>query len=137
MGQKNLQDVYVLFYSGDDTHHSSGIGIMMPLEVQRSVLKPTSVNDRIMLAQFVTEHSKLSVIVCNAPTNKEDEDVKDSFYETLHAATKDIPKPDVVFVLGDLNLKVESGRQCCPEVVRQHGLGLVNEMAHYQWIISK
>ena len=77
-------------------------------------------NDRIILARFVTEHSKFSVIVCYAPTNDTDEDVMDSFYETLQAVTKHIPKHDVLCALDDLNEKIESDRQNCSDVLGQH-----------------
>jgi exonuclease III len=127
IGHENLEDGYVLFCSGDDTHHRSGVGILLSPEAHRSVLKWTPVNDRIMLARFVTEHTKFSVIVCYAPTNEADEDDKDIFYETSQAVTKDIPKHDVLCVLGDLNAKVGSDRQYCPEVLGQHGLGEINE----------
>ncbi|KAK2721540.1 hypothetical protein QYM36_003736 [Artemia franciscana] len=91
VGQETLDHGYVLLHSGEDNHH-----------------------------QAATTHTKLSVIVCYAPTNEADDDVKDSFYETLQAVTKDIPKHDVLCVVGDLNAKVGADRKYCPEVLGLH-----------------
>ncbi|KAK2705018.1 hypothetical protein QYM36_017163 [Artemia franciscana] len=92
-----------------------------------TMLKWTPINERNLFAQFATTHTKLSVIVCYAPTNEADDDVKDSFYETLQAVTKDIPKHDVLCVVGDLNAKVGADRKYCPEVLGLHGLGQINK----------
>ncbi|XP_065576323.1 craniofacial development protein 2-like [Artemia franciscana] len=127
VGQETLDHGYVLLYSGEDNHHQAGVGLMMSLTAYRTMLKSTPINERILFARFATTHTKLSVIVCYAPTNEADDDVKDSFYETLQAVTKDIPKHDVLCVVGDLNAKVGVDRKYCPEVLGPHGLGQINE----------
>ncbi|KAK2705055.1 hypothetical protein QYM36_017182 [Artemia franciscana] len=91
--------------SQEDNHHQAGVGLMMSPAAYRTMLKWTPINERILFARFATTQTKLSVIVCYAPTNGADDDVKDSFYETLQAVTKDIPKHDVLCVVGDLNAK--------------------------------
>ncbi|KAK2721821.1 hypothetical protein QYM36_003961 [Artemia franciscana] len=93
----------------------------------RTMLKWTPINERILFSRFATTHTNLSVIVCYTPTNEADDDVKDSFYETLQAVTKDIPKLDVLCVVGDLNAKIEADRKYCPEVLGPHGLGQIKE----------
>ncbi|KAK2716470.1 hypothetical protein QYM36_006823 [Artemia franciscana] len=106
VGQEILDHGYVLLYSGEDNHHQVGVGLMMSPAAYRKMLKWTPINERILFARLATTHTKLSVIVCYAPTNEADDDVKDSFYETLQAVTKDIPKHDVLCVVGDLNAKI-------------------------------
>ncbi|KAK2712354.1 hypothetical protein QYM36_011144 [Artemia franciscana] len=118
VGQETLDHGYVLLYSGEDNHHQAGVGLMMSPAAYRTMLKWTPINERILFARFATTHTKLSVIVCYAPTNEADDYVKDSFYETLQAVTKDIPKHDVLCVVGDLNAKVGADGL---------GLGQINE----------
>ncbi|KAK2718742.1 hypothetical protein QYM36_005917 [Artemia franciscana] len=103
------------------------VGLMMCPAAYRTMLKWTPINERILFARLATTYTKFSVIVCYAPTNEADDDVKDSFYETLQAVTKDIPKHDVLCVVGDLNAKVGADRKYCPEVLGPHGLDQINE----------
>ncbi|KAK2703060.1 hypothetical protein QYM36_018403 [Artemia franciscana] len=91
VGQETLDHGYVLLYSRGDNHHQAGVGLMMSPAAYRTMLKWTPINERILFARFAITHTKLSVIVCYAPSNEADDDVKDSFYETLQAVTKDIP----------------------------------------------
>ena len=80
-----------------------------------------------MFARLATTHTKLSGIIFYAPTNEADDDIKDSFYETLQAVTKDIPKHDVLCVVGDLNPKLGVVPEYCSEVLGPHRLGQINE----------
>ncbi|XP_065565735.1 uncharacterized protein LOC136030594 [Artemia franciscana] len=45
----------------------------------------------------------------------------------LHLVTKDVPRHDVICVVGDLNAKVGADRQYCPEVLGPRSLGEINE----------
>ena len=65
--------------------------------------------------------------MCYAPINEVDEDVKDNFYKILHAVIKDIPKHDVMSVVGDLNTKVGSDRQYYPDILGEQGLDDINK----------
>ena len=54
---------------------------MSPAAYQ-TMMKQTPINKRILFAQLATTDTKLSVIVCYAPANEPDDDVKDCFSET-------------------------------------------------------
>ncbi|KAK2725939.1 hypothetical protein QYM36_000425 [Artemia franciscana] len=45
----------------------------------------------------------------------------------LQAITKDVPRHHVLCVVGDLNAKVETDCQYCPEVRGPYGIGVINE----------
>ncbi|KAK2717714.1 hypothetical protein QYM36_006482 [Artemia franciscana] len=106
VGQEMLDHGHMLLYGGEDNHHRAGVGLMMSPAAYRTMLKWTPINGRILFARLATTHTKLSVIVCYALTNEMDYDIKDSFYETLQAVTKNIPKHDVLCVDCDLNAKI-------------------------------
>ncbi|XP_065571740.1 uncharacterized protein LOC136034469 [Artemia franciscana] len=80
-----------------------------------------------MAARFVSNHTKVTVIASYAPTNEVDEEGKNAFYITLHSATKDVPRHDILFVVGDLSAKVGVDHQYCPEALGPHGMGKTNE----------
>ncbi|KAK2709896.1 hypothetical protein QYM36_013544 [Artemia franciscana] len=75
----------------------------------------------------IIEHTKFLMSMCYAPINEVDEDVTDNFYKILHAVIKDIPKHDVMSVVGDLNTKVGSDCQYYPDILREHGLDDINK----------
>ncbi|KAK2721724.1 hypothetical protein QYM36_003891 [Artemia franciscana] len=99
VGQETLDHGYVLSYSGEDNYHQAGVGLMMSPAAYRTMLKWTPADD----------------------------DVKDSFYETLQIVTKEIPKHDVLCVVDDLNAKVGADPKYFPEVLGPHGLGQISE----------
>ena len=51
-----------------------------------------------------------------APTNDADEETKDSFYDMLQGVTDEIPRHDMIIMMGDWNAKIgakqEGGKWC-------------------------
>ncbi|KAK2714336.1 hypothetical protein QYM36_008787 [Artemia franciscana] len=45
----------------------------------------------------------------------------------LQAINKDVPRHDVLCVVGDLNAEVGADHQYCPEAMGRHGIGVINE----------
>ena len=67
----------------------------------------------------------ITVIQVYAPTSNTEEAEVERFYEDLQDLLELIPKKDVLFVIGDWNVKVES--QEIPGVTGKFGLGVQNE----------
>ncbi|KAK2719867.1 hypothetical protein QYM36_005368 [Artemia franciscana] len=93
--------------------------------VQKQQRKP--VNERILYARFVSNHAKLSLIVCYVPTDDADNTLKGEFYDILQSVIDSIPHHDVTCIAGDLNAKVGQDRFYCPKVMGHHGFGTINE----------
>ncbi|KAK2723305.1 hypothetical protein QYM36_001830, partial [Artemia franciscana] len=89
--------------------------------------KWTPVNERLIYTRFWSAHGKLLIIACYAPINEADEIEKDNFYETLQSVVAEIPRRDIICVVGDLNAKVGSCHNYCSKVMGQHGIGDMNE----------
>ena len=60
-----------------------------------------------------------------APTSNAEEAEVERFYEDLQDLLELTPKKDVLFIIGDWNVKV--GRQETPGVMGKFGLGIQNE----------
>ena len=67
----------------------------------------------------------IMVIQVYAPTSNAEKSEVEWFYEDLQELLEQIPKEDVLFIIGDWNAKV--GSQETPEVTGKFGLGVQNK----------
>ncbi|KAK2707896.1 hypothetical protein QYM36_015544 [Artemia franciscana] len=126
-GLEKFSDGYAIAFSGHLFVYHAAVGPLMSQLEHKAMTNWNPVNERIMTAPFVSNRTKMTFIACYAPTNDDDEEEKDAFYNILHSATKDVPKHDILCVVGDLNAKVGADHQYCLEVLGSHGIGEINE----------
>ena len=81
------------------------------------------VSDRIMTARFTSRFIKTTVVQVYAPTNEADEETKDSFYDLLQRVTDEIPRHDMIMMMGDWNM-LRSGLHRKGKMVWWVGMGL-------------
>ena len=81
----------------------------------KAMISWTPISSQIMTARFLGSHAKLSHVACYASTNEACTEDKNSFYNELVGDFKDIPRHDVLCLLGDLNAKVGNDYNICPE----------------------
>ena len=103
---------------------------MLNKRVQNAVLGYNLKNDRRISVRFKGKPFNITVIQVYATTSNTEEaeveqfyeDLQEQFYEDLLELT---PKKDVLFIIGDWNVKVRS--QEIPGVTGKFGLGVQNE----------
>lgn len=64
-----------------------------------------AVSSRIIKARFKTKLGKMAIQIY-APLNDSSEDATDNFYGDLHSTVSDVPRYDMLAVIGDWNTKV-------------------------------
>ena len=74
---------------------------------------------------FRSKPFNITVIQVYAPTSNTEEAEVERFYEDLQDLLEPTPKKDVLFIIGDWNVKV--GSQETPGVMGKFGLGMPNE----------
>ena len=84
----------------------SGVAIITAKKVAQCLDSWRSISDRIVEARFFSRFIKTTVIQVYAPTNEADDDVKDDFYEQLQKIVDEVPRHDMLLVIGDWNAKV-------------------------------
>jgi endonuclease/exonuclease/phosphatase family metal-dependent hydrolase len=98
---------YSLFYSGPETRTGQyGTGFIINTKVKRSFLSFEPLGDRMCKTRLKGRFRNLSFISAYAPTEETDNDEKTEFYDRLDKECSNVPKYDILVLLGDFNAKV-------------------------------
>ena len=124
MGEFN-SDVHYIYYCGQKSLRRKGVAIIVNKRVQNAVLGSNLKNDRMISVHFQGKPFNITVIQVYAPNSNAEEAKVEKFYEYLQDFLELTPKKDVLFILGDWNVKV--GSQETPGVTGKFGLGIQNE----------
>ena len=124
MGEFNSDDHYI-YYCGQESLRRNGIAIIVKKRVQNALIGCNLKHDRIISVHFQGKPSNIMVIQAYAPTSNAEEAEVEWFYEDLQDLLELTPKKDVLFIIGDWNVKV--GSQEIPAVTGKFGPGVQNE----------
>ena len=124
MGEFNspIVDDHYIYYCGQESIRINEVAIMVNKRVQNAALGCNHKNNRMISVHFQGKQFNITVIQVYAPTNNAEEAEVEWFYEDLQDLLEQIPKKDVLFIIGDWNAKVES--QETPGVTGKFGLGM-------------
>ena len=127
-GKRKLASGHTIIYSGrNDGNHTEGVALLLSDRIEKSLLEWKPHGPRLLQARFDSKYTKLSIIVCYAPTEDADEEDKDDFYDQLQGITENVKSHDMLLVIGDLNARVgrdNSGRE---RVLGRNGYGIIND----------
>ena len=124
MGEFNSDDHYI-YYCGQESLRRNGVAIMVNKRVQNAVLGCNLKNDRMISVHLQGKQFNNTVIQVYAPTSNAEEAEVEWFYEVLQDLLELTSKKDVLFIIGDWNVK--GGSQETPGVTGKFGLGVWNE----------
>ena len=127
-GQKASASGHTILYSGRlDGHHTEGVALIVSREKGRTLIEWKPSGPRLLKARFNSKYTKLTMIVCYAPTGDAEEADKDAFYDQLQAVTDEVPTHDLVMVLGDLNARPGNNNICRDLGMGKYGIGTIND----------
>ena len=107
MGEFNLDDHYI-YYCGQESLRKNGVAIIVNNSVQNTVFGCTLKNHRMISVYFQGKPFNVTLIQVYALTSNAEEAEVERFYEDLQDLLELTPKKDVVFIIGDWNVKVGS-----------------------------
>ena len=107
MGEFNSDDHYI-YYCGQESLRINGVAIIVNRRVRNAVLGCNLKNDRMISVRFQGKPFNITVIQAYAPTSNAEEAEVEWFYEDLQYLLEPTPKRDVLFIIGDWNVKVGS-----------------------------
>lgn len=116
-----------LIYSGNEQHHTNGVGILLSREAANAMIEWNPISPRIITARFNSRSRKTTIIQVYAPTEVSDVEKKREFYSMLQSTFASIKKGDIKILMGDLNAQIGSSNANIEHVMGKHGLGNINE----------
>lgn len=122
-GRLRTQTGETILYSGrEDDVHQSGVAIVMTRYASRCPESWTPVSDWIITARFYSKYIKTTIIQVYAPTNKVEDEAKETFHDQLQKTLDAVPGHDMLLVMGDWNAKVGARQEGKSGIVGKHGL---------------
>ena len=124
MGEFNSDDHHI-YSRGQESLRRNGVAIIVNKRVRYAVLRCNLKNDRMISICFQGKLFNIMVIQVYGPNSNAEEAEADQFYEDLQDLLELTPKKDILFIIGDWNVKV--GSQETPGVTGKFGLGVWND----------
>ena len=115
----------ISFTVGKNPLEEIGVAIIVNKRVRNAVLGCNLKNDRMISVHFQGKPFNITVTQVYALTSNAEEAEVEWFYENLQDLLEVTAKKDVLFIIGDWNVKV--GSQETPGVTGKFGLGVQNE----------
>ena len=107
MDEFNSDDHYI-YYCGQESLRRNGVAIMANKRVRNAVLGCNLKNDRMISVHFQGKPFNVTVIQAYAPTSNAEEAEVEQFYEDLQDLLELTSRKDVLFIIGDWDVKVGS-----------------------------
>jgi len=129
-GRTTLASGETVLHSGppdENATHRHGVGFMLNKQASKSLMEWEPVSERIITARFESKFQKVTLVQCYAPTNVDDQQVKEDYYRQLQGVMDKIARRDIVLVIGDMNAKLGSDNTGREFVMGKEGVGEINE----------
>ena len=106
-------DKYTILYSGSiDGRHEFGTGFAVKEHLRNLIISFKPINERLCYIRMKGKWRNYSLLAVHAPTEKKEDDIKDEFYEELENTINEIPKQDMLIILGEFNAKIGKEPAC-------------------------
>lgn len=98
---------YNFYYSGPNTRTGqAGTGFFVTNPFVKLVIGFTAITERLCTLRIMGRYNNITLVNVYAPTNEQQEETKEIFYEELQRSLEQIPKNDIITILGDLNAQL-------------------------------
>jgi exonuclease III len=98
---------HIIYYScAEDNTGYAGTGFIVRKDIDGSVLGFEPCNERLCRLRIRGKFHNITIISAYAPTEDNDEALKEQFHEDLQKLQDKVPRNDLLVTAGDFNAKV-------------------------------
>jgi len=108
----------------------SGVAVWIHRKLAGALVGYEPISDRVLVVRLKAKPRNITLIQVYGPTTAATDEEMERFYQDLSQAVKQVPKRDMLLVMGDFHAKV--GRRepsAMSSAVGLYGLGETNEAA--------
>ena len=116
---------HYIYYCGQESLRRNGVALMVNKRVWNALLGCNLKSNRMISVRFQGKPFNITVIQVYSPSSNAEEAEVEWFYEYLEDLLELTPRLDVLFIIGNWNVKV--GHQETPGVTGIFGLGIQDE----------
>jgi exonuclease III len=85
------------------------------------------INERIIMARFMSKIQQVTIIQCYGPTNTAEKEDKEEFYYKLRSAIYCVTARDICILMRDMNAKVGNYNIGREQIMGKECIGNINE----------
>lgn len=113
---------HTFYFSGSTNNkHEFGTGFFVDKKVDHTIIGFVPISKYICKIRLKTKTHKITLLNVHAPTEEQEDEVKESFYNELKSTINSIPSTDIKITLRDFNAQI--GKEACyREVVGMYSL---------------
>ena len=110
--KRDISNGWMMVYTPADENGVGGVGFLLAPSAYKALDKVVSVSSRVLRIQFSTagkqeNQHKCHLVAAYAPTNEATDECKEQFYADLQSAVELIPRRDELYILADLNARLD------------------------------
>lgn len=124
-GITHMTSGHQFLYAGNPNLRINGVGLLLSPTAKKALIQHKAISERLISARFRSKLRNITVLQCYAPTEPDDDETKNNFYELLETTMCSIPGGDIKILIGDFNAKVGNNNSNLKSVMGTHGLGTV------------
>jgi len=102
-GHFTTLDGHTIVYSGRTTWGMSGVAVWIHRKTAGAFVEYEPVSDRVLVVRLNVKPRNITLIQVYGPTTAVKEEEMERFYQDLSQAVKQVPKRDMLLVMGDFN----------------------------------
>jgi hypothetical protein len=128
---------HTMIFTGEQDEHKNGVAIVMDRRARRAWTEEWKSHGPRLRFEIMTGY--MTVVAAYAPTNTKDNEKEASeYYKLLSDVTSEIPKGDMIMMMGDLNARVAwsdehskvMGRYTMDKETNENGYRLIDFCIH-------
>ena len=122
IGKVDQEKGYILHSGKEGDIHEEGVGFCLSRRAYGSLIEFSPISSRIAKIRLNAKWFKLTILCLHAHTEVTEDHDKDEWYDRVQSIIDQIPRHDVVVIMGDMNAKIGRETDAFHRAIGPHSL---------------